>query len=85
MPVPSSISDLSTTPALNSPPGSESPSSIDDYLRTLSAFIRQINDLKADDRKHGQENAEPFRAYTDEFRIVVKQADKRFMPGKDHR
>lgn len=52
MPVPSSISDLSTTPALNSPPGSESPSSIDDYLRTLSAFIRQINDLaatKADD------------------------------------
>ena len=52
MPVPSSISDLSTTPALNSPLGSESPSSIDDYLRTLSAFIRQINDLaatKADD------------------------------------
>jgi len=52
MPVPSSISDLSTTPALNSPPGSESPSSIDDYLRTLSAFIRQINDwaaTKADD------------------------------------
>ena len=47
MPVPSSISDLSTTPALNSPPGSESPSSIDDYLRTLSAFIRQINDLAA--------------------------------------
>lgn len=52
MPVPSSISDLSTTPALNSPPGSESPSLIDDYLRTLSAFIRQINDsaaTKADD------------------------------------
>ena len=47
MPVPSSISDLSTTPALNSPLGSESPSSIDDYLRTLSAFIRQINDLAA--------------------------------------
>lgn len=47
MPVPSSISDLSTAPALNSPPGSESPSSIDDYLRTLSAFIRQINDLAA--------------------------------------
>lgn len=44
MPVPSSISDLSTTPALNSPPGSESPSLIDDYLRTLSAFIRQISD-----------------------------------------
>jgi microcystin-dependent protein len=52
MPVPSSISDLSTTPALNSPPGSESPSSIDDYLRTHAAFIKQVNDLaatKADD------------------------------------
>lgn len=52
MPVPSSISDLSTNPALNSPPGSESPSSIDDYLRTHAAFIKQINDLaetKADD------------------------------------
>ena len=47
MPVPSSISDLSTTPALNSPPGSESPSSIDDYLRAHAAFIRQINDLAA--------------------------------------
>ena len=44
MPVPSSISDLSTTPALNSPPGSESPSSIDDYLRTHAAFIRQVDD-----------------------------------------
>lgn len=44
MPVPSSISDLSATPALNSPPGSESPSSIDDYLRTHAAFIKQISD-----------------------------------------
>lgn len=44
MPVPSSISDLSTTPALNSPPGSESPSSIDDYLRTHAAFIKQVSD-----------------------------------------
>jgi len=52
MPVPSSIADLSTTPSLNSPAGSESPSSIDDYLRTHAAFIKQINDLaetKADD------------------------------------
>ena len=44
MPVPSSISDLSTTPALNSPPGSESPSLVDDYLRTLSAFLKQVSD-----------------------------------------
>lgn len=52
MPAPSSISDLSTTPSLNSPAGSESPSTIDDYLRTHAAFIKQINDLaatKADD------------------------------------
>lgn len=44
MPVPSSINDLSPTPALNSPAGSEPPSSTDDYLRSLSAFIKQVND-----------------------------------------
>lgn len=44
MPVPSAISDLSTTPGLNSPSGSESPSTIDDYLRTHAAFIRQVSD-----------------------------------------
>lgn len=42
MPVPSAISDLSTTPASNSPAGSETPSSTDDYLRTLAAFIKQL-------------------------------------------
>lgn len=44
MPVPSAISDLSTTPGLNSPAGSESPASIDDYLRTHAAFIKQLSD-----------------------------------------
>ncbi len=44
MPVPSAITDLSTTPASNSPAGSETPSSTDDYLRTLSAFIKQAYD-----------------------------------------
>lgn len=44
MPVPSAISDLSTTPGLNSPSGSESPASIDDYLRTHAAFIKQVSD-----------------------------------------
>lgn len=44
MPVPSAISDLSATPGLNSPSGSESPASIDDYLRTHAAFIRQVSD-----------------------------------------
>lgn len=43
MPVPSSISDLSTTPALNSPAGTESPSTVDDYLRTFAAFIKQVD------------------------------------------
>jgi len=44
MPVPSSISDLSTTPSLNSPAGTESPSTVDDYLRTHAAFIKQADD-----------------------------------------
>lgn len=43
MPVPSSISDLSTTPSLNSPAGTESPSTVDDYLRTHAAFIKQVD------------------------------------------
>lgn len=47
MPVPASISDLSTTPALNSPAGSESPALVDDYLRTHAAFIKQVNDAAA--------------------------------------
>lgn len=44
MPVPSSIADLSATPASNSPAGSETPSSTDDYLRTGFAFIKQTYD-----------------------------------------
>ena len=46
MPVPSLISDLTTTPATNSPAGSESAKGVvDDYLRAHGAFIRQISDL----------------------------------------
>lgn len=44
MPVPSSIADLSATPSSNSPAGSETPSSTDDYLRTVFAFIKQTYD-----------------------------------------
>ena len=44
MPIPSAISDLSTTPSLNSPAGSESPALVDDYLRTHAAFIKQVSD-----------------------------------------
>src|SRR5689334_3751845 len=40
MPIPSSIADLSTNPALNSPAGSDSPTQGDDFLRALSAIIK---------------------------------------------
>lgn len=42
MPVPASITDLSTTAGSNSPPGSESPATLDDYLRAHAAFIAQL-------------------------------------------
>ena len=43
MPVPTLITDLSTTPASNSPAGSENVfPSLDDYLRSLSAFVASI-------------------------------------------
>lgn len=42
MPVPSAITDLSTTPASNSPAGSESPATTDDYFRSHAAFIAQL-------------------------------------------
>lgn len=46
MPVPSLISDLTTTPATNSPAGSESAKGVvDDYLRAHAAFIRQLSDV----------------------------------------
>jgi Lower baseplate protein N-terminal domain len=47
MPVPSAIADLSTTPGLNFPAGTESPSTIDEYLRAHAAFIKQTSDAKA--------------------------------------
>lgn len=46
MPVPASINDLSTTAGSNSPPGSESPAVLDDYLRAHAAFIAQLRDGK---------------------------------------
>lgn len=44
MPIPSSINDLSTTAGSNSPAGSESPSLIDDYLRTYASYIALLRD-----------------------------------------
>lgn len=46
MPVPSSITELSQTPGDNSPPGSESPTTADNYLRTYSAFTAMLRDGK---------------------------------------
>lgn len=46
MPVPSTISELSTTPGSNSPAGSESPALMDDYLRTAFAFIKTLDNTK---------------------------------------
>ena len=45
MAVPSLITDLSTTPASNSPAGSENVfPSLDDYLRAQSAFLASVRD-----------------------------------------
>lgn len=41
MPIPSTIADLSTTAASNSPSGSDSPTQGDDFIRALSAIIAQ--------------------------------------------
>ncbi len=46
MPVPTSITDLSKNASDNSPQGTESvKGTIDDYLRSHGAFIRQLSDL----------------------------------------
>jgi len=47
MPVPATIAALSTTPASNSPPGTESPTTADDYLRAYAAFIAELRDGKS--------------------------------------
>lgn len=48
MPVPTQISDLSNSAAVNSPQGTESAKgTIDDYLRSHAAFIKQTSDLVA--------------------------------------
>jgi hypothetical protein len=44
MPVPTAITDLSTTAASNYPAGTEAPNVIDDTLRAHAAFIAQLRD-----------------------------------------
>ena len=48
MPIPSSINELSTNPAANSPDGtSEGPGTLDNYQRAHAAFIAQLRDGQA--------------------------------------
>lgn len=42
MPIPATFSDLSTTPASNSPAGTDSPTAGDDNIRTAFAFLASI-------------------------------------------
>lgn len=49
MPVPATINDLSTTAGANYPAGTESPSTIDDYLRAHASFIATLRDGKVGD------------------------------------
>lgn len=44
MPIPSTVADLSTTASANYPSGSESPNTVDDYLRAQASIIRQVSD-----------------------------------------
>jgi hypothetical protein len=44
MPIPTAITDLSTTAASNYPAGTEAPNVIDDTLRAHAAFIAQLRD-----------------------------------------
>jgi len=46
MPVPTLISELSQTASSNSPAGSESPTTADDYFRTYASFIALLRDGK---------------------------------------
>lgn len=48
MPIPSSVSDLSTTASSNYPSGSESANQLDDYHRALCSIVRQVSDAKED-------------------------------------
>lgn len=47
MPIPSSISDLSTVAASNYPSGADSPSTLDDVQRAHASFIAQLRDAIA--------------------------------------
>ena len=75
MPIPSSIADLSTTASLNSPSGSDSPTEGDNYIRALSAIIKQADTQMAGLKKQLNELVDNFkRDYPNlEFTIVRDQ------------
>ena len=71
MPVPSNISELSTTPANNSPAGTETPGTADDYLRAHAAFIAT---LSAADSAHVAAS-DPHPAYALETDVTAMLAN----------
>lgn len=79
MPVPSNISELSPIPAQNSPAGSESATTMDDYLRTHASFIAQVRDgnkSAIDDALTAHQQAtDPHAQYIDQQR-----GDARYAP-----
>jgi hypothetical protein len=49
MAIPTTVADLSSTPASNSPAGTDAiGTTLDDYIRAHAAIIRQVSDAKAD-------------------------------------
>lgn len=60
MPVPSSISDLSTTASSNSPAGGETPKDGDNYIRAHASFIATLRDKLDGTAATGTINAATF-------------------------
>lgn len=65
MPIPSTIGDLSTTPSLNSPAGSDNVSTTDDYLRAIQAIV------KTQDNATAKLDGATFTGYINEARGTV--------------
>lgn len=74
MPVPSDITVLSTTAASNSPPGSETPSSIDDYLRSHASFIAQMRAVIGGGTDANIPRPDYLDSYIDKARVGVASA-----------
>lgn len=75
MPVPSAITDLSTTAASNSPSGSEVRTTADDYLRALAGFIALVRD--------GSKNLEAGSASAPSLAFAGDANNGYYSPGAD--